>query len=504
MSKRHTDNKLWVRIVALVMAGLMLLGVLVSASSGLAEEETAGRDQYSMELTVLPEQQAVHVHQTTEYVNRSGATQNGAYFSLYLNALRRQTSVPVEADQFENAFPNGYAPGGVDFIGVKVNGEAAEWGMLDGEETYLRVGCSLEAGERAQVEFEYYVLLPDTALSMGTGDKTWRLTHFYPAAALYDGYLEAYPEYDYTPMAEPLIGYAADFSVSLALPEGYALAAPGEISAAPEESGMVRYEIRAEGVRALSLAFGRGLTERTGQTASGTQVRALGSSALSAQALLDAVLPSLGWLEENLGGYAWPCLTVIETECMGGASFPGVIQMPASLTGLRSRSELADKAAELCARQYFSCIVGSNQSEAPWLSEALTSYVRLLYCEAAEGRESYLKRLNEQVLPALNTTIPGGVTVDSGAVRFNSVMEFEMAVTDRGTAVLHEMRGAMGNEAFMQGLRGYVQNMYLKHATAADFLAAMNEASGSRWNEYLYGQFHNMDDYVGTGLDWFE
>ena len=83
-------------------------------------------------------------------------------------------------------------------------------------------------------------------------------------------------------------------------------------------------------------------------------------------------------------------------------------------------------------------------------------------------------------------------------------MEFEIVVVDRGVAVLYLMRQAMGEEIFMQGLREYVRRTWLGRATATEFLAAMNEVSDRRWDEYLYGQMHNIDDYVGTGMEWFE
>lgn len=104
----------------------------------------------------------------------------------------------------------------------------------------------------------------------------------------------------------------------------------------------------------------------------------------------------------------------------------------------------------------------------------------------------------------MQITIPGGVTVDSTAERFTSRMEYDVVVVDRGTAVLHEMRSVMGRDVFMEGLTKYVSDNSLSHATTTEFLAAMNAVSGRRWDEYLYGQMHNIDDYVELNLEWYE
>lgn len=488
-------NRVWALFLAVMLA--------VCALPAMAEE--TARDRYHLDIAVLEDEQAARIVQTVDYTNRTGSAQTGMLFCVYANVLRRQSAVPVEAEQMNDAFPAGYAPGGVDFIQISLNGEPAEWGMQGEKELFLRVGCDLEPGESARFEFEYYLLLPAYSGAMGVGDLTWRLTNFYPVAAVYDPYLEDFPLNDYTVVNEPLFSEAADYTASISLPETYALAAPGDVTAVPDGEGMVDYEIRAEGVRQLALIFSRKMTGRVGMTDGGTQVRALANTASDAQAMLDSTLPVMNWLEQTFGEYPWPCLTVIETEYVyDGLAYPGVIQVSDSLTGLTRRDALDQALVSLCADQYFGCIVGSNPGGAPWLSDAVSSFVSLLYYEAKNGYDDYLVRLNKQVLAALQTTIPGGLTVDSEAERFNSRMEYEIVVIDRGTAVLHEMRQAMGADVFMEALAEYAGRMRSKNATATDFLAAMNDVSGRRWDEYLYGQMHTIDEYVSMNLEWYE
>lgn len=495
MSSRHKDGKIWIRIAALALAGLLALGVLFSAVTGWAEEEPA-RDRYSLDIEVLFEEQAVRISQTIDYTNRTGRTISGMMFNVYANILRRLDGIPVESEQIRDAFPEGYAPGGVDFMSVTVNGEDAEWGVQGDEELFLRVQCDLAAGETAQFSFEYYLLLPTYSGSMGVGDLSWRLTNFYPVAAVWDEYLEDFPLNGYTAVDEPLHSEAADYEATITLPETYELAAPGEIAAEPDGNGNIRYEIRAQGVRELAILFSRKMTEKRGETQAGTRIRALGNTPGAAGRMLNCALPVMNWLEETFGAYPWPELTLTETEYVyDGISYPGVIQ-----AGATDEETIAG----LCVRQYFSGIVGSNPNGAPWLNEALPAFVKLMYYDEKNGHEEYLKRLNAQVIPSLQVTIPGGMTVDSEAGRFNSRMEYEIVVIDRGCVVLHEMRQTMGEEVFLSALQEYVSRNWLKNATAAEFLEAMNEVSGKRWNEYLYGQMHNIDDYVDLDLTWID
>jgi len=503
MSKQSSSRAAWVRVLALVIVFLLLAGIVFSSIVSLAEETAA--DHYDLQLEILPSEQAVHVVQTLDYTNRTGNTLENMFFSVYANILRRQTTVPVESDRFDDAFPEGYAPGGVDFIRVEFNGEAAEWGVQGDSELFMRVECSLAPGERGQFLFEFYVLLPVYSGAMGAGDLTWRLTNFYPAAAVWDEYLGDFPLEGYTAMNEPLHSDCADYHITLSLPETYALAAPGTIRATPDGKGMVHYDIIASSVREAALIFSRKMTERTGTTSAGTPVRALGNTASSASALLESALNALNSLEERLLPYPWERLTLIETEYLyEGLSYPGVIQVSQALCAPFEGSALEKAIYNLCAQQYFGAAALNSRNAEPWLSDALSAYVTLLRLTDGTDDAAYLAAFNRQILPSLQITIPGGVTVDSPAERFTSRTEYEIVVIDRGCVILHDMRQSMGHEYFFEGLREYLRRTWMRPAYAADFLAAMNQVSGRRWDEYLYGQMHNMNDFVGQDIEWYE
>ena len=107
-------------------------------------------------------------------------------------------------------------------------------------------------------------------------------------------------------------------------------------------------------------------------------------------------------------------------------------------------------------------------------------------------------------MPALRITIPGGLNVDSAADRFTSRSEFATIVIDRGVAVMHELRETMGDEAFFEGLRLYVQANAGGIASIADFAAAIDQASGSRLDEYLVAQLETISDYAGHDVQPYE
>lgn len=495
-------KKASVRLPAGLMVLMIILGVLLSAASGYAEE--LPRDQYELRLEVLLDEQIVRVTQNVTCVNRTGKALDSMMFGVYANVLRRQSAIPVESERREAAFPAGYAPGGMDFMSVRVNGEKAQWAVQGAEETFMRVECPLKAGESAQFTFEYYLLLPCFSGSMGVGDLTWRLSNFYPSVLVWDEYAQDFVRNGYTAMGEPLYSECADFRVTLSLPETYALAAPGVVDAV-NEGGTVHYEITAEQMRSMTLIFSRKMFPRSAQTESGTDIQVWANTARAADAILKEAKGMMDYLENGLGAYPWERLTLIETEYLyEGLSQPGVIQISNRLCGAFEGEELAKAVRKLCAQQYFECIAGVNRSEYPWLSDGLSAYMALTYIDDTQGRDAYLKAFNAQILPSLQITIPGGMTVDSTAGRFNSRMEYELITVDRCAVILHDMRQSMGEEVFMAALREYIDRTSMGNAVVIEFLEAMRDVSGRSWNEYLYGQMHNMDDYVSESIEWYE
>ena len=77
-------------------------------------------------------------------------------------------------------------------------------------------------------------------------------------------------------------------------------------------------------------------------------------------------------------------------------------------------------------------------------------------------------------------------------------------VVDRGLAVLHEMRSLMGRDAFIEGLSLFAAQNAGGITTVERFASAFNEVTGSRWDEYIVGQFASIADYVNQRIEWFE
>lgn len=237
----------------------------------------------------------------------------------------------------------------------------------------------------------------------------------------------------------------------------------------------------------------------------GVTLRVLSGSASAARVIRKTVESALSCFGEWFGAYPYDTLTVAESDCLrAGDSASGLISLNTELFSWRKRDELKEELVRQLAQQWFGGWVGSNPSREPWLQATLSEYAQLLFVEETEGHKAYLSQLNAQAIPSLKVTIPGGLNVDSAADRFSSRSEFQTVVADRGVAVMHELRETMGEEAFLEGVRLYVQEKAGSIASIADFAAAIDQASGRRLDEYLVGMLETISDYAGHEVQPYE
>ena len=113
-----------------------------------------------------------------------------------------------------------------------------------------------------------------------------------------------------------------------------------------------------------------------------------------------------------------------------------------------------------------------------------------------------LKRMNDELLPALQITVPGDLYITADGILFTQ-SEYDTVVKERGAAAMHFMRDLMGREAFIGALRHYYETCRSKKlVTEMDFLGALNESTGRDWEGALTDILFNIDEYSNqTGFE---
>ena len=484
MNKR---KKQLARILALLLAVLLVLGTIASIVFGHAHGEgTATRDEIALELEFFEEEQALQIRQRLRYTNRTGKHLDRVEFSVYANMFRRVTALMYEADVWQDVFPLGNAPGGVEFSRILADGQSADWGMMGEEELFLRVACDLADGQTCEFTFEYTLLLTQNAASLGVGAMGWRLRGFYIQPLKYE-----YGEFVApAPLQHANYVYAdrAGYVLTVILPERYLLAGPGEITSVDNGDGTRTWTLAADNIRELCLSVGMRWREYSAETASGTRLRLLANTR-DAQKTLDMALETLE-VYENWFGPLDGDVTIAQSDyALGTLSLPGILWA--------NEAALSDAMAlrGALARQFFGYGAYPMPTEDAWLADSVSAYAACLALKEAEGESAFLEYLNGEILPEAQYTLPGGVEVTSSAAILTAA-EYESLILGRGALVMHETCAAMGEETFLAALRLFYQRgLAMDVVGEYDFVDALDDASGGDWEAFLTDWLFNVADY---------
>jgi len=491
-------NRFAVRLVALILAGLLALGAIVSIilSEHAHAEGNSAPDRYAISAEFLEDGQALRISQRLVYTNRTGEALDRVEFSVYGNAFRRASALPYESGALPAALPKGYAPGGFEFSSITVDGAAADWGMVGENELFLRVACRLEDGESCEFGFEYTLLLTQNAAFLGAGDTDWRLSGFYPEALKWEDGDFVAPK----PIQHARYAYAdrADYAFSIALPDRYIVAAPGEVAAKPNGDGTTTWSVFASGVRELAVSFGMRWRETAGETALGTRVRVLSNLRTGAGAALETSIEALDTYEGWFGALGGTVIVAQSDHAVGLLPLPGVLWVPDELFSDRMALRRA------LAKQFFGYAAYCMPTEDAWMSDALSEYLAYLALEDGEGHDAFLEELNRALVPSVQYTVPGGLEITTDAALFTQA-EYDVIVRRRGALVFHELRSAMGLETMLEGLKRFYEKGLMTDVLGEyDLVDALDSASGGSWEAFLTDWLFNIDEYQRQNIEWME
>lgn len=498
-NNRKDRKKAVIRIVALVLALLMVLGVITSAIFAAYAEEA--EPACRMTVTVTGGDTSAFVSQTVTYVNRTGDPLDGVLFQVYGNLFRRESALPYENDVLEDAFPAGYAPAGLLFYQITVDGEDCEWAMQGEDEIFLRVGVTLEPGQACEITFNYYVLTTENSAFLGAGAEDWRFFRFYPAACVY-----LYGEFQ-TVAPRDFCDYGwtdcETYDVTVIVPSEYTVAAPGTIQSETDTDGIRTVHTRVENARDLGFLISRKYRAETAPTACGTEVCVYGEGRKDVSRALGYAVKALDYLESRFGAYPAGRLVLAESQCVPDAEAAyGIIAVNRDI--FSKKDELEREIAFMTAKQYFGKIVSADPAREIWLTDAVSRYLEYLYIRAEKGEKAFASAIDRELRPALQMTVPGGLSPDAYTSLFQTGYEYEVVLLDRGSAALNELRKLTGFDVFERALAAYYEDAAFGIGTLESFVAAFNAESGRTLDYFIVDTLMNIGDYANEVLEHYE
>ncbi len=203
--------------------------------------------------------------------------------------------------------------------------------------------------------------------------------------------------------------------------------------------------------------------------------------------IVGAVKNSLEYLDDHVGPYPYPKITVMDPPALGMRS--GFMEYPTFITGgsfygfPNGVKTLESLIVHEFSHQYFMGMLANNEKEAPWLDEGFVTFFEDNIMEAYYGQETSLfdffgyklsnsaKSRNEYV--SLSNKRISHITNNSWKIRGN----YKGIIYSKTSLVLRSMMKVMGEEVFFNMMRSYYEDQKFTHPRKEDFVSKVTAYS---------------------------
>ena len=195
---------------------------------------------------------------------------------------------------------------------------------------------------------------------------------------------------------------------------------------------------------------------------------------------------ALEFYSSYIGPFAYEKLANIQSNSVSGGmeAASAILYSENSVVGDRNERWRNVVIHEI-AHQWFGNAVTEYDWDDVWLSEGFATYFTLLFIEHAYGRDAFQAGLadSKQRINTFHTKNPNYRIVHDNLQDMSQVTTSH--TYQKGSWILHMLRGVVGTENFWKGIRSYYSKYMNSTATTADFRREMEEASGMDLKEFF-------------------
>lgn len=414
------------------------------------------------------------------------------------------------------------ATNGFELVEARLEGKKIRATVMD-TRLMVRLPQPLPPGGSTTLEIDYAFDVPKagTAPRMGhEADKVYYLGYWYPQFAVYDD-VEGWVADPHRGNGEFYMGYA-DYELRITAPVGYLVRATGELQnpeatltaaarqrlaqaatsreivrvvtkedhdkgevTATSADGKLTWRFLASNVRDAAVSVARSylwdathavVKDKDGPGKDGTCMIHAVYEPNSGDWVRAAEYArhTIEFMSANAYPYPWPHMTACEGIIGGGMEYP-------MMTICGGRQPAGVIAHELC-HMWFPMLVGNNEKRFAWQDEGFTTFWTTL-C-----RDDFTQRSNgprREVMAYGNQVAVGEDVVCMRHADAYGQDNFGFAAYGKPAAVLHQLRGLLGDETFFAAFRRYTADWAYKHPYPHDFFHAFADASKQDLSPYF-------------------
>ena len=186
----------------------------------------------------------------------------------------------------------------------------------------------------------------------------------------------------------------------------------------------------------------------------------------------------VAFLSDLVAPFPYPALAHVQSATrFGGMENAGAIFY--SERGIASGNMGEGTVSHETAHQWFGDSVTPGDWSDVWLSEGFATYFGNLFFERADSVQEFRRITQQSWRGYLQSQVTDLAIVDTTAVPGNDLLQLLNANSyNKGGAVLHMLRGLLGDEVFFGGIKRYYSRYAYANARTRNLQRALEEQSG--------------------------
>ncbi len=474
--------------------------------------------------------------QELSYTNNSPDTLHRVFYHLYNNAFQPESEMNARLEniadpdgrmvnnkgtrqepEFESRITE-LTPEQIGYLKVKSlkqNGKSVDYNE-EGTILVVELVKDILPGEKTTFNMEFEGQVPEQIRRSGRNNADGvdlSMTQWYPKLAEYD--YEGWHSDPY--IAREFQGVWGDFDVKITIDKKYVLGGTGvlqnpiEIGYGYQKEGTevnrpkgntLIWHFKAHDVHDFAWAADPDYIHDSMKTESGVTLHFLYRNDPKVVDNWKKIQPKtaelLKFYNEHIGPYPWEQYSVIQGGD-GGMEYANCTL----ITGGEDYGSLMGTTAHEFAHSWFQQLLGTNESEHPWMDEGFTSYISALAQQTIAGRES--ENTWSGSYRGYNYIVQSGKEqpMTTHSDRYNENVAYSIAAYSKGSVFLAQLGYIIGPDNLAKTLNRYYDKWKFKHPTPNDFIRVAEKVSGAELSWYLndWTRTTNTIDYAINSVE---
>jgi len=410
------------------------------------------------------------------FKNISDYDMDSVIFNIYANAFTKDSKAFLYLPDEEKSFYE-YGQNYMSFeiSNLTLNGKETPF-EINGTLLKIKPGKPIVSGSESEITFQFKATLSKTLGRIGGNKQAMWLGNFIPALGVFKG--GEWINNTYTPFNTSFFTSASNYNVTITVPNGYIIAAPGTQKVSTD-GNKTKFAFKTSLIRGFNFAISNLYEKSSVTTDYGIVINLYTYSEIkNKDLLLKNIKNDFDFYFENIGTYPYQTLNIAECELFDGntLSYPQVIF--ANKSSLEAYGEGLD-----LPNQWFGMLASVDPSKQGWFYNGINETVKniryLSESRLADEAENERKLLSEK-LSGKNLS-----NFDIALYSYKSREDYKNIEYIKSSLMMYDFYKTVGKEKFFEILHAYYTNYIFKNSDLNDFIDTCKEISGKDYSSFF-------------------